>query len=227
MNALETTLASSSELHRGAVMSEPKSEAKQENSLRESEHRENAPKESRPRENASRENGSRENDPRVVKKYPNRRLYDTVESRYITLADIRRLVMDKIDFVVIDKKSQEDITRSILLQVIAEQEHAGEPLMSQDFLSQVIRSYGGTMQCLVGSYLEQSLKLLSSQQQQMREQMRGVFGNDAYDNIATLTQHNLERWRSVQDDIFKVMSGAASAARKDQRAENTETDSRA
>ncbi|HEY0685202.1 MAG TPA: polyhydroxyalkanoate synthesis repressor PhaR [Steroidobacter sp.] len=177
-------------------------------------------------ENISRDNGPRENQPRVVKKYPNRRLYDTVESRYITLADIRRLVMEKIDFVVIDKKSQEDITRSILLQVIAEQEHAGEPLMSQDFLSQVIRSYGGAMQCLVGSYLEQSLKLLSSQQQQMRDQMRGVFGNDAYDSIATLTQQNLERWRSVQDDIFRVMSGAASASRKDQRAEHTETESR-
>ncbi|WP_157995410.1 polyhydroxyalkanoate synthesis repressor PhaR [Peristeroidobacter soli] len=165
--------------------------------------------------------------PRVVKKYPNRRLYDTVESRYITLADIRRLVMEKIDFVVIDKKSTEDITRSILLQVIAEQEHAGEPLMSQDFLSQVIRSYGGAMQCLVGSYLEQSLKMLSSQQQQMREHMRGVFGNEAYDSIAALTQQNIERWRSVQDDIFKVMSGAATAAREEQRAVDTETDSRA
>ena len=151
-------------------------------------------------------------EPRVIKKYPNRRLYDTVESRYITLADIRRLVMDKVDFVVIDKKSQDDITRSILLQVIAEQEHAGEPLMSQDFLSQVIRSYGGAMQGFVGSYLEQSLKLLSSQQQQIREHMRDVMGSDAYDTIATITQKNLERWRAVQDDIFKIMSGNASAS---------------
>src|SRR5215469_4776420 len=79
-------------------------------------------------------------EPRTIKKYPNRRLYDTVESRYITLADIRRLVIERIDFVVIDKKSQGDITRSILLQVIAEQEHGGEPLMSRDFLSQMIRS---------------------------------------------------------------------------------------
>ena len=85
-------------------------------------------------------------EPRVVKKYPNRRLYDTVESRYITLSDIRRLVVERIDFVVIDKKTQADITRSILLQVIAEQEHAGEPVMSRDFLSQVIRTYGGQMQ---------------------------------------------------------------------------------
>jgi polyhydroxyalkanoate synthesis repressor PhaR len=102
-------------------------------------------------------------EPRTIKKYPNRRLYDTVESRYITLADIRRLVLERIDFVVMDKKSQTDITRSILLQVIAEQEHDGEPLMSRDFLSQVIRSYGGTTRAVVGTYLEQSLRQFASQ----------------------------------------------------------------
>ena len=161
-------------------------------------------------------------EPRVIKKYPNRRLYDTVESRYITLADIRRLVMDKVDFVVIDKKSQDDITRSILLQVIAEQEHVGEPLMSQDFLSQVIRSYGGAMQSFVGSYLEQSLKLLASQQQQIRDHMRGVMGTDAYDTICTLTQKNLERWRAIQEDIFKAMNrdGTSSAHADDDAADD-------
>jgi polyhydroxyalkanoate synthesis repressor PhaR len=158
-------------------------------------------------------------EPRVIKKYPNRRLYDTVESRYITL------VMDKVDFVVIDKKSQDDITRSILLQVIAEQEHTGEPLMSQDFLSQVIRSYGGAMQSFVGSYLEQSLKLLASQQQQMREHMRGVMGTDAYDNIANLTQRNIERWRAIQEDIFKAMSsGGTGTTRAKEREEPPEED---
>ncbi|HEX2494403.1 MAG TPA: polyhydroxyalkanoate synthesis repressor PhaR [Steroidobacter sp.] len=157
-------------------------------------------------------------EPRVIKKYPNRRLYDTVESRYITLADIRRLVMDKIEFVVIDKKSQDDITRSILLQVIAEQEHTGEPLMSQDFLSQVIRSYGGAMHGFVAAYLEQSLKLLSSQQQQLREHMRGAMGADAYDSIASLTQKNLERWRSMQEDLLKAMSGATGARSKERGA---------
>ena len=146
-------------------------------------------------------------EPRVIKKYPNRRLYDTVESRYITLADIRRLVTEGIDFVVIDKKSQDDITRSILLQVIAEQEHVGEPLMSQDFLSQIIRSYGSAMQSFVGTYLEQSLRMLSGQQQQMREQMRGFVGGEAYDNLATLTQKNIERWRAMQEDVLKAMSG--------------------
>lgn len=156
-------------------------------------------------------------EPRVIKKYPNRRLYDTAESRYITVADIRRLVMDKVDFVVIDKKSQEDITRAILLQVIAEQEHTGEPLMSQDFLSQIIRSYGGAMQSFVGSYLEQSLKLLASQQQQIRDHLRGTMGNEAYDSIATLTQRNLERWRAIQDDIFRAMSNAAAPGPRKER----------
>lgn len=155
-------------------------------------------------------------EPRVIKKYPNRRLYDTVESRYITLADVRRLVLDKVDFVVIDKKSQDDITRSILLQVISEQEHNGEPLMSQDFLSQVIRSYGGAMQSMVGSYLEQSLKLFQTQQQQMRENMREVMGNDPITAMTTLTQRNLERWRAIQDDIFRAMTTAA-ASRSPQR----------
>src|ERR1700722_6090740 len=102
-------------------------------------------------------------DARTIKKYPNRRLYDTVESRYITLADIRRLVIERIDLVVIDKKSQADITRAILLQVIAEQEHVGDPLMSREFLLQVIRSYGAGIRSVMGNYLEQSLKLFPGQ----------------------------------------------------------------
>ena len=102
-------------------------------------------------------------EPRVIKKYPNRRLYDTFESRYITLADVRKLVVERIEFMVVDKKSQEDITRSILLQVIAEQEHGGESLMSRDFLSQVIRSYGGPTRGVIGNYLEQSLRQFANQ----------------------------------------------------------------
>jgi polyhydroxyalkanoate synthesis repressor PhaR len=104
-------------------------------------------------------------EPRVIKKYPNRRLYDTVESRYITLADVRRLVVERIDFVVVDKKNNADITRSILLQVIAEQEHLAEPILSQEFMVSVIRSYGTTIQGQVSPYLESSLKQLASQQQ--------------------------------------------------------------
>jgi polyhydroxyalkanoate synthesis repressor PhaR len=96
---------------------------------------------------------------RVIKKYPNRRLYDMVESRYITLADVRKLVMEQIDFVIVDKRDQSDITRGVLLQVIAEQERVGgEPVMSRDFLTQVIRSHGGRLHGAIGSHLEQSLR---------------------------------------------------------------------
>ena len=120
-------------------------------------------------------------EPRVIKKYPNRRLYDTVESRYITLADVRRLVVERIDFVVVDKKNNADITRSILLQVIAEQEHLAEPILSQELMVGVIRSYGTAMQGQVSPHLENSLKQLLSQQQQMalRERVKSVAGGEA------------------------------------------------
>ncbi len=154
-------------------------------------------------------------EPRVIKKYPNRRLYDTVESRYITLGDIRRLVVERIDFVVIDKKTQADITRSILLQVIAEQEHAGEPVMSRDFLSQVIRTYGGQMQGVVGSYLEQSLKLFNSQQREMRERVKNVVGVDPVDAVNQVAQKNYQRWRAVQDDILRTMLGGRPREREE------------
>src|SRR5271156_6247300 len=111
-------------------------------------------------------------DPRVIKKYPNRRLYDTVESRYITLADVRRLVVEKIDLVVVDKKNNADITRSILLQVIAEQEHLPEPILTQDFMVNIIRSYGSNTQSSVSGHLEQTLKQFLGQSSTMRERPR-------------------------------------------------------
>src|SRR5260370_24210284 len=103
-------------------------------------------------------------EPRVVKKDPTRRLYDTVESSYRTLADVRRLVVERIEFVVVDKKNSADITRSILLQVIAEQEHLPEPILSQDFMVNVIRSYGSSKQAEVSPHLEQSLHQLLNHQ---------------------------------------------------------------
>jgi polyhydroxyalkanoate synthesis repressor PhaR len=97
-------------------------------------------------------------EPRVIKKYPNRRLYDTVESRYITLADVQRLVIEKVDFVVVDKKTNVEITRSILLQVISEQEHQVEPILSQEFMTHLIRSYGSNLQPAVSGHLEDTMK---------------------------------------------------------------------
>ena len=146
-------------------------------------------------------------EPRIIKKYPNRRLYDTVESRYITLADIRKLVTDKVAFVVVDKKTQDDITRGILLQVIAEEEHEGTPMMSQDFLAQVIQAYGGAMQNLAGDYLEQSLKLFTAQQSQIRDRVRSMVGMDPMSSMSNLAQENFQRWRQMQDAFFKSMMG--------------------
>ncbi|HUN26256.1 MAG TPA: polyhydroxyalkanoate synthesis repressor PhaR [Steroidobacteraceae bacterium] len=155
-------------------------------------------------------------EPRIIKKYPNRRLYDTVESRYITLGDVRKLVVEGVDFIVIDKKSQGDITSSILLQVIAEQEHGGEPLMSRDFLSQLIRSYGGgAMQGLVGCYLEQSLKLFAAQQRETRERMKNVVGTDPNEMVSGVVQKNYQRWRSVQDEIFRTLMANSGRSRSD------------
>jgi polyhydroxyalkanoate synthesis repressor PhaR len=140
--------------------------------------------------------------PRVIRKYPNRRLYDTVESRYVTLADVRRLVVERVDFVVLDRKSQQDITRSILLQVIAEQEGAGESLMSRDFLSQVIRTYGSGVQDFVGRYLDESLRLFSREQRELRDRFKSVVGVDPIETVGALAQKNYQRWKTVQEEVF-------------------------
>lgn len=147
---------------------------------------------------------------RVIKKYPNRRLYDTEESRYITLADVRDLVLKRIEFVVMDKKSNEDITRSILLQVISEQEQQGDAIMSQDFLSQVIRSYGKVVPGFVSNYLEQSLKLFMTQQQAIRGQVKRVVGVDPVIAVTDIAQKNFSRWKTLQDEVFRRLTGGGS-----------------
>jgi polyhydroxyalkanoate synthesis repressor PhaR len=114
-------------------------------------------------------------EPRVIKKYPNRRLYDTVESRYITLTDVKRLVVDRIAFLVVDKKNNADITGSILLQVIGEQEHQSEPILNQEFMTQLIRAYGASAHPQVAGHLEQSLKAYFAQHP-LRERAKSAAG---------------------------------------------------
>jgi polyhydroxyalkanoate synthesis repressor PhaR len=142
------------------------------------------------------------NSPRVIRKYPNRRLYDTVESRYVTLADVRRLVVERVDFVVLDRKSQQDITRSILLQVIAEQEGAGESLMSRDFLSQVIRTYGSGLHDFVGRYLDESIQSFARDQRELREKFKNVLGIDPVETVTAVAQKNYQRWKALQEEVF-------------------------
>ena len=121
---------------------------------------------------------------RVIKKYPNRRLYDTAESRYITLADVRDLVIDATEFIVIDKKSGDDITHSIFLQVISEQEQQGEPIMSQAFLAHVIRAHGTGAPGFLARHLEKSLTSFIAQQNQVLDQVKQAVAGDVTPQVA-------------------------------------------
>ena len=116
---------------------------------------------------------------RLIKKYPNRRLYDTKTSTYITLADVKELVLKHESFHVIDAKSNEDLTRSILLQIILEEEAGGAPMFSSDVLSQFIRFYGSAMQGMVGSYLESNIQLFNEVQKRLQEQSQSLYGANA------------------------------------------------
>jgi polyhydroxyalkanoate synthesis repressor PhaR len=116
--------------------------------------------------------------PRIIKKYPNRRLYDTETSSYITLSDVKKLVLEQAEFRVEDAKTHEDLTRSILLQIILEEESAGAPMFSSDMLSQIIRFYGNAMQGMMGNYLEKNIKTFIDMQKRLQEQSRQMYGNN-------------------------------------------------
>lgn len=148
---------------------------------------------------------------RIIKKYPNRRLYDTESSRYITLADVRGLVMAGTDFKVVDTSNDEDLTRSILLQIMLEEEAGGEPLFSAKMLGQMIRFYGGTIQGVFTKYLEDSLDIFAREQQQLRE----AFGGTPLEAMSKMARHNMELWAEMQQSILR-----ASGLSADRRAES-------
>ena len=116
--------------------------------------------------------------PRIIKKYPNRRLYDTETSSYITLSDVKKLVLEQTEFRVEDAKTHGDLTRSILLQIILEEESAGAPMFSSDMLSQIIRFYGNAMQGMMGNYLEKNIKTFIDMQKRLQEQSRQMYGGN-------------------------------------------------
>ena len=116
---------------------------------------------------------------RLIKKYPNRRLYDTKTSSYITLADVKQMVLKQEEFQVVDAKSGEELTRQILLQIILEEEQGGLPMFSSDLLSQLIRFYGNAMQGMMGSYLEKNIRAFHDIQKTMQEQSARLYGGDS------------------------------------------------
>lgn len=138
---------------------------------------------------------------RIIKKYPNRRLYDTEISSYITIEDVRQLILDGEDFEVRDAKSGDDLTRSVLLQIIADQEQDGEPMLSTQLLSQLIRFYGDSLQGFMGNYLERSMQVFLDQQQQFRQQMGNLLGQTPWAMMNQLTERNLELWQDFQRNM--------------------------
>ncbi|WP_112661664.1 polyhydroxyalkanoate synthesis repressor PhaR [Microvirga flavescens] len=133
-----------------------------------------------------------EKQPTVIKKYANRRLYHTGTSTYVTLEDLATMVRQGEDFVVYDAKSGEEITRSVLTQIIFEQESKeGQNLLPVTFLRQLIRFYGDSLQSLVPSYLEFSMNNLSKEQQKLREQMTQAFGPSAFQAMEEQVQKNM------------------------------------
>jgi polyhydroxyalkanoate synthesis repressor PhaR len=155
---------------------------------------------------------------RIIKKYPNRRLYDTKISSYITIEDVRQLIVDGEDFEVRDAKSGEDLTRQVLLQIIAEHEQEGEPMLSTQLLSQIIRFYGDSMQGFMGNYLERSMQIFLEQQQQFRQQMGGLIGQTPWAMMNQLTERNLEMWREFQHNLIGAMGRTASPKPRDKAA---------
>ncbi|RYG13426.1 MAG: polyhydroxyalkanoate synthesis repressor PhaR [Burkholderiales bacterium] len=138
---------------------------------------------------------------RIIKKYPNRRLYDTEISSYITIEDVRQLIVDGEDFEVRDAKTGDDLTRTVLLQIITEQEQDGEPILSTQLLSHIIRFYGDSMQGFMGNYLERSMTLFMEQQQQFRQQMGGMLGQTPWTMMNQLTERNMELWQEFQRNL--------------------------
>jgi len=140
---------------------------------------------------------------RLIKKYPNRRLYDTRTSTYITLVDVKDLVLKHEDFQVVDAKTGDDLTRSILLQIILEEEAAGAPMFSSDLLAQMIRFYGNAMQGMMGKYLESNIKSFAEMQKKLQDQAKTLYGDNA-----SMSKELWSQFLTFQGPAMQSMMGA-------------------
>ncbi len=156
-----------------------------------------------------------ENRPVIIKKYANRRLYNTDTSTYVTLEDLAEMVRGERDFVVYDAKTGEDLTHSVLTQIIVEQESRGTNLLPIGFLRQLIRFYGDSMQRLVPSYLEFSLDSLTRQQEQYRRRFAHVFGTAAFDAMQEQVRKNFDTFERALGLFSPFKPGEAGEAKND------------
>ena len=158
---------------------------------------------------------------RIIKKYPNRRLYDTELSSYVTLEDVRQLIIEGEAFEVRDARSGKDLTRSVLLQILAEHEDIGQPIFSTQLLTTVIRFYGDSLQGIIGSYLERSIQVFSEQQQQLRGAFGSLVVQTPWQLLNQLADANMDIWKGVQQGI---KSGLAASAEKSDPAKDEAVD---
>ena len=156
---------------------------------------------------------------RIIKKYPNRRLYDTEISSYVTLEDVRQLIVDGEDFEVRDARSGKDLTRAVLLQILAENEDIGQPIFTTQLLTTVIRFYGDSLQGIIGNYLERSIQTFSEQQQQLRGTLGNLVGHNPWALLNQLTERNMEIWKGLQQGIKSGLSAVADKSAEDEAAD--------
>ncbi|UCH49180.1 MAG: polyhydroxyalkanoate synthesis repressor PhaR [Betaproteobacteria bacterium] len=148
---------------------------------------------------------------RLIKKYPNRRLYDTATSSYITLADVKQLVLDNVVFKVVDAKTDEDLTRSILLQIILEEEGSGAPIFSSEMLCQIIRFYGHALQEMMGNYLEKNIHTFMDIQHRLQEQGANKMGENPMLNPDTYSQFVKMQGPAIQGLMSNYLEQSANA----------------
>jgi len=149
---------------------------------------------------------------RIIKKYPNRRLYDTTTSIYITLADVKKLVLDNVDFKVEDAKTKEDLTRAILLQIILEEESGnGAPMFSSDVLSKIIRFYGNAMQGMMGNYLEKNVQTFVDIQKKLQSQSSALYGSGAMPNAEAWSEFLKMQGPAIQGLMGSYLEQSANA----------------
>ena len=131
---------------------------------------------------------------RIIKKYPNRRLYDTEISSYITLQDIKELVMSYVDFKVIDAKTKEDLTRCTLMQLIAEEETNGNPILTTDILKKFVLFYGDSMQAMMSRFLDHSVKLFMEKKAGLKSPLNSMLGTNQSSQMQNIAEQNMENF---------------------------------
>jgi len=147
------------------------------------------------------------NNEHLIKKYANRRMYDTALSKHVTMDDIRGIIVSGAKVKVVEDKTGEDITRTVLLQVIAEQEQFGRPVLSTEVMESIIRFYGNPLQDLLSRFLEQSMSAFVRQQKAFSRQFASMVQESSLTTIAEITQKNLEFWNGLHKDFLAGMTG--------------------